>query len=237
ASVEVGGATYRALPGDSINPSEPLTAPLFDTATIGDTTGLACRAFTRNTLAGRIALIQRGTCNFSVKLTNALAGGAVGVIFYTAESDPEPFAFGAGGVALPAVMINNADGVELKQRLLLPTPLDATLTFNLIVAADPNVLASFSSRGPNPDTGIKPDLLATGVNVFTAFPTQPATYGQNYGLNEGTSFSSPLVAGAAATLRAFRPGLSAAHYRSLLINTAAPFGADGIVVPVQRAGA
>ncbi|MEO7651704.1 MAG: S8 family serine peptidase, partial [Bryobacteraceae bacterium] len=71
ASVEVGGATYRALPGDSINTSEPLTAPLLDTAAIGDTTGLGCRAFTRNRLAGRIALIQRGTCNFSVKLTNA----------------------------------------------------------------------------------------------------------------------------------------------------------------------
>jgi hypothetical protein len=37
---------------------------------------------------------------------------------------------------------------------------------------------------------------------------------------QGTSFSSPVVAGAAALLKSARPGLSVDQYRSLLINTA-----------------
>jgi hypothetical protein len=40
-------------------------------------------------------------------------------------------------------------------------------------------------------------------------------------LVDGTSFSTPLVAGAAALLRGARPGLSVDQYRSLLINSAA----------------
>jgi subtilase family protein len=39
---------------------------------------------------------------------------------------------------------------------------------------------------------------------------------------DGTSFAAPLVAGAAALLKAAWPGLSAAQYRSLLVNSADP---------------
>ncbi len=42
-------------------------------------------------------------------------------------------------------------------------------------------------------------------------------------LLDGTSFSSPLVAGSFALLKSARPGLTAAQYRSLIINSAAPF--------------
>jgi minor extracellular serine protease Vpr len=43
-----------------------------------------------------------------------------------------------------------------------------------------------------------------------------------YVVTEGTSFSTPLVAGAAAVLKAARPGLTVAQYRSLLINSSTP---------------
>jgi hypothetical protein len=48
----------------------------------------------------------------------------------------------------------------------------------------------------------------------------------------GTSFASPIVAGAVATLRSLRPGLTAAQYASLIVNSAAPFP----VGPTQQAG-
>jgi hypothetical protein len=43
-----------------------------------------------------------------------------------------------------------------------------------------------------------------------------------YVLADGTSFSAPLVAGAAAVLRSARPGLTVDQYRSLLIDSAGP---------------
>jgi minor extracellular serine protease Vpr len=41
---------------------------------------------------------------------------------------------------------------------------------------------------------------------------------------QGTSFSAPIVAGAAALLKAARPGLSTEQYKSLLMNSTSQFG-------------
>ena len=55
---------------------------------------------------------------------------------------------------------------------------------------------------------------------------------------DGTSFSSPLVTGAYAVLKSGRPGLTAAQYRSLLVNTAQPIPAfDVRPAAVQIGGA
>jgi hypothetical protein len=65
-----------------------LTAPLVDVTTLGDP-GTACNALPANSLNGSIALIQRGgasTCTFDLKTNNATAAGAVGVIFYMADT-------------------------------------------------------------------------------------------------------------------------------------------------------
>lgn len=55
-------------------------------------------------------------------------------------------------------------------------------------------LASFSSRGPTSDRRMKPDVVARGVNTFCAFP------GGGYGTANGTSLSTPLIAGVCALL-------------------------------------
>jgi len=57
-----------------------------------------------------------------------------------------------------------------------------------------NSLTSFSSRGPAPIPGLKPDVVAPGDSVYST------TQGGGYGRVSGTSFSSPLTAGAVATL-------------------------------------
>jgi hypothetical protein len=57
-------------------------------------------------------------------------------------------------------------------------------------------------------------------------------------LVDGTSFSTPLVAGAAALIKSARPGLTVDQYRSLLINTAAALQAvSGKTLSVQQTGA
>jgi hypothetical protein len=62
--------------------------------------------------------------------------------------------------------------------------------------------------------------------------------GVTYPVN-GTSASSPLVAGAAAVVKSARPGLTALQYRSLIINSAAPISdvVTGGVARVMDAGA
>jgi len=68
-------------------------------------------------LVGKIALIDRGTCEFATKSLNAQKAGAIAAII--ADNRAEPiFTLAAGTdakrVRIPSVMINQADGAALK---------------------------------------------------------------------------------------------------------------------------
>lgn len=224
-----GGRSFDAVPGDGPRPVTPLTGPLFDVAQV-DPSGLACGALPAGSLAGRIGLILRGDCFFRDKLNNAQAAGAAGVVFYTHAQEPQPFVFSALGATLPAVMVSNAGGLAMKS-LLGANTIAATVDFRVLQAMNPNRIASFSSRGPNTDFSIKPDLVAVGTAVNTA------TLDGSFNTTQGTSFSAPIVAGAAAVVMARRPGYSVHHYRSLLVNTADTLLLDGVTpAPVQAVG-
>ena len=55
---------------------------------------------------------------------------------------------------------------------------------------------------------------------------------------DGTSFASPLIAGAVAVIKSARPNLMSDDYRSLVVNTASPMvDPGGNTWPVQTAGA
>lgn len=60
-------------------------------------------------------------------------------------------------------------------------------------------LAAFSSRGPTYDGRMKPDLVAPGASVLTAYAHESGKTVQVY----GTSFSAPVVAGNAALVRQY----------------------------------
>ena len=62
-------------------PASPLTAPLRDVTAFGND-GLACQALPLDSLNGAFALVQRGQCTFALKVRNAAAAGAIGVIIY-----------------------------------------------------------------------------------------------------------------------------------------------------------
>lgn len=225
------GELFRAVPGSGPRPAQPLVAPLADVETL-DPTGLACNPLPSGSLTGRISLILRGTCLFEAKLNNVRAGGAVGALVYTDQARPEPITMAVGAATLPAAMVGYEDGRRIKQLLAAHSNLTATIDFRpSAFAVDPRRVADFSSSGPATDFAVKPDLAATGTAVRTAAP------GGGFQLVQGTSFSSPIVAGAAAVLKAARPGYPGSHYRSLLINTAEPLMLpSGAPAPVRQVG-
>jgi Zn-dependent metalloprotease len=84
-------------------------------------------------VAGKIAMVDRGVCGFSVKAHNALMNGAVGVII--ANTVPTPAVINMGVTAgfvpnMPALMISQADGNAIKGELAVPTAVNATMTRN-----------------------------------------------------------------------------------------------------------
>ena len=133
-----------------------------------------------------------------------------------------------GTATLPAQMLSYADGGAVKSAIAAASDsLTATLTFTLsAVHIDPNRMTGFSSAGPPPGMNIKPEVVAVGADFYTAtqsFDSRGDMFATSgYILVEGTSFSTPFVAGVAALIKASHPGLTVDQYRSLIINNAMP---------------
>lgn len=94
--------------------------PVIDTgAPDGSTLGLACTALdptNRKRVKGKIALVDRGSCAFTVKVKNAQDAGAVAVIVAdNVPGGPPPDLSGTDAtIRIPSVRITQADGVALK---------------------------------------------------------------------------------------------------------------------------
>lgn len=242
ASAEIAALPpMPAIPSSGNPPSSPISAPLADVAST-DGTGLACAPLEPGRLRGRIALTLRGECTFETKLNNVMNAGAVAALVYASQNSPEPFAMSVGRATLPAEMISYEDGMRVKQRLAAEAIVNGTLRFTIsAIRVDSNRLTSFSARGPSVDRGVKPDLVAVGSDLYVATqkldPSGDMYDASGFISVNGTSFSSPIVAGAAALLKAARPGLTVDDYRSLLINAKTSIEAvTGDLARVQKAG-
>ncbi|WP_284460366.1 T9SS-dependent M36 family metallopeptidase [Chryseobacterium sp.] len=102
------------------------------TANIVATTPIdGCTAISED-LTGKIALIQRGTCNFAVKVKNAQLKGAVGAIIYNAPTSV-PLTTQMGGsdatITIPSILVDNAEGVAIINQLA-STAVNGTLKYD-----------------------------------------------------------------------------------------------------------
>jgi minor extracellular serine protease Vpr len=234
AAVTVNGSnvpsnlqTLDAAVGDGVKLTGPLTGTL-QSVTAADPTGLACSVLPSGSLAGAIALIERGNCDFSTKIDYAQQAGAIGVVLYQDPGHPTdpPFGdLGAEDTGIPAVMIDNADGSALEAYMASNSNVQATLTPALHVeTASSNLVTDFTSRGPSIDYSIKPELVAVGQGIYTATesldPTGDLYDPTGYTTVEGTSFAAAMAAGAAALVKQANPGFSPAQIKSALVNTA-----------------
>ncbi|MFA4839508.1 MAG: S8 family peptidase [Candidatus Neomarinimicrobiota bacterium] len=86
------------------------------------------------------------------------------------------------------------------------SPTDAFGALSAGAVDGSGVIAGFSSHGPTADGRIKPDLCAKGVSAYLA-----RDYSSGYGYGDGTSFATPLIAGAAALVLEKNPDWSPAE--------------------------
>lgn len=198
------------------------SAPLRDVAPIsGDPLG--CGEIPEGSLAGDLALIERGTCDFSTKVYNAQAAGAVGVIVYDPGSDTLITPDGLYGTSIPMALIGETAGTALKS--FIDANPSNTVTLELVAEAQQyNIMAAFSSRGPTINGMLKPDVTAVATDLYMAtqrFNPDGDLYGPDgYTISQGTSFSTPQVTGATALVKQVHPNFTPAELKSAVVNTA-----------------
>ncbi len=194
--------------------------------------------------AGKIALVDRGTCNISEKVAALSAAGAAGVIVGLVDSgDAITFANGgqcptpADGTCKPTLVITQATANAIKGQLSAGVSVTASIsTANDIPLV--GSLASTSSRGPDVSFNrIKPDIGAPGASVSALVGTGTAE--EAFG---GTSGATPMISGSAALLLQAYPNRSPGEIKSLLMNTAEteiytnPAVLPGVLAPITRIG-
>jgi minor extracellular serine protease Vpr len=177
--------------------SAPLTTAIEAPVQYGNGAGgnlLGCDPFAAGSLAGKIVLVDRGVCSFSIKIANVgAAGGLIGIIGLVAPGDPFEGGDGGGDVTIPGYMISQAVSNRLKSGLP-----DTVVRFDPAVGIPlAGAIVGSSSRGPQHEdtTLIKPEIGAPGASVSAIAGTGTGT-----GPFGGTSGAAPMVTGSAALL-------------------------------------
>ncbi|MEO6489313.1 MAG: M36 family metallopeptidase [Ferruginibacter sp.] len=126
-----------------------------------------------NTLTGKIALINRGNCNFTVKVKNAQTAGAIAVIMINNVAGA-PIVMGGtdNTITIPAVMISIDDGG------IMETAINSNL----------NVTLSGTNLDGDVDNGIIAHEYSHGIsNRLTGGPNQSACVANEEQMGEGWS--------------------------------------------------
>lgn len=113
------------------------------------------------------------------------------------------------------IAVTNAVGNSGPNAGTLNTPADADSVIAVGAVDSLGTVAGFSSRGPTSDGQVKPEVVARGVKNFVAFAAT-----NNFGSANGTSFSTPVTAGAAVLLIEAHPGWTGYQVRQALMSTA-----------------
>ncbi len=120
-------------------------------------------------------------------------------------------------VKLGIVVVNSASNSGFNpNHNTLGAPADGDSVITVGAVGSDGERSGFSSVGPTVDGRIKPDLMAMGSGVYVARSSSPTSYGTS----GGTSFSCPILAGAAALVLSVDPTLTPMELLDLLRQTA-----------------
>lgn len=214
--LEFGGFEYPSVFQPwSQTPAGVVAAPIqYGDGAGGNLDG--CTAFTAGSLNGLAVLVDRGACNFTLKIRNIEdAGGVIGVIGLVAPGDPFSGGSGSHGpFVIPAYMISQSTSVAMKAAAGTDLTIDPSNGLSLV-----GQMVGSSSRGPQHDAThlLKPEIGAPGASISALTGTGDGT--SPFG---GTSGAAPMVSGAAALLLQFKPDMAPAEAKAQLINTADP---------------
>jgi len=198
---------------------------------------LGCDPFAAGSLTGKVVLVDRGVCNFSLKIANiAGGGGAIGVIGLVAPGDPFDGSLGLCPsnlcAQIPGYMVSQSTATAMKgasARVSFDPANGIPLVMHMVGS---------SSRGPDNDHNlIKPEIGAPGASVSAEVGTGTGT--TSFG---GTSGAAPMVTGSGALLLEAFPSRSALEIKAVLINTGfteirnRPVVFGGELAPITRIG-
>ncbi len=234
----VANSTHDRIEGNPINiaggpqnvaaqvAATPFAATVTAQVAVGSALGseLGCGAtspYAAGSMSGKIAFIQRGTCNFTEKSLNAQAAGAIGLLLYNNAGGP-PIQMAA--TSLPGAMVGNTIGITMRDFLVANPTAMMTLSVPAIRVTDPtfaDVLNAGSLRGPNNSFDVtKPDITGPGTNVYAAV----SDGGGQFNFLTGTSMSAPHLSGAAALVRSAHPTWTPSEVKSALQLTSSRTG-------------
>ena len=137
---------------------------------------------------GKIVLVRRGATTFEEKANVAESKGAAGIIIYNNVSGD--IKMNVGDASIGVCSIGQDDGE------MLAATGSGKLKLSRSQTSGP-FMSDFSSWGPTPDLGIKPEITAHGGEIYSAVP------GQSYDRQSGTSMASPNIAGVTALIRQY----------------------------------
>jgi len=144
---------YLVGPGDA---GPPLTATgvtgevvvaLDESNGTGLSTTDACTAITNaGAVAGKIALVDRGTCTFAVKIANVAAAGAIAMLAADNVAGSPPPGISVPGATIPSARITLADGNTIKGQV----GVNATLGLDASKLAGTDAHGHVLINTPNP---------------------------------------------------------------------------------------
>ena len=141
---------------------------------------------------GKIVLVRRGSTTFEEKAIIAQNQGAAGIIIYNNVSGE--IKMNIGDATLAICSISQDDG----KTLLEAAGEDGVGTLKISVQQKSGpFISAFSSWGPTPDLGIKPEITGFGGNILSAVT------GGGYDRLSGTSMATPNLSGVALLMRQY----------------------------------
>ncbi|AZK48393.1 S8 family serine peptidase [Paenibacillus lentus] len=196
-------------------------------------------------VAGKVVLASRGKLSFTEKVAYAGMFGAKAIVIFNGiddgnqanlnESIPDRDGYidttlGDNQLFIPAFDMKGKEGRALAKAILKHSDLSLQFAFGAnyeLKTMRGDILASFSSWGPNADANlsIKPDVMAPGVNILSTYPAygkkdSNISYEEAYMRSNGTSMSAPYVSGLALLLKQQHPDWTPFDVRAALANTA-----------------